>query len=105
MTTEWLDTDVGEMVDIKRIVSYHFELGERSSELSVADIWHITLTVTLTTGKEYDVTDLKELVKFARSLDGENSSFRNSSAGTFVYYVANAKEHDQMTKEATKFNG
>ena len=105
MTREWLDTDVGEVVDIKHIASYHFNLGERSSELSVADVWDITLTVTLITGDEYDITNLKQLVKFTRSLDGDNSSFRNSSAGTLAYYVANAMEHDEMTKEAKKFNG
>ena len=107
MPKEWIEADDGENINSEAIVSYSYELTDKPQELTDADIWGIVLTLVTPDGTTHEVSDLDEIMTFAKSGSSQDSMVnpRHVKPGTFLYYVKNAWEYQEAVKIASNLNG
>ena len=108
MSKEWLTTEDGDTILVDAVIRYSYELSEWTKELTLADVWNISMSLVLSDGSEHLITDVNEMVKFLRyANDGGGGAFssHDGKPGSFEYYVKNLWRHLGMVDKAEQLNG
>ena len=106
MKHEWIRSDEDQMVNVDNVESFGYELEELTEELTLADVWVVSIKVFMSSGAAHVITDLEEVIKFVRSLQSNTGNTAwEAKSGTLAYYVYNANRHENMVKEAQKLSG
>ncbi len=105
MTKDWITTEEDLVVTVEKVESFGYELDTISNELSGADIWNVTLKVTLSSGSEHTISDLDEISKFCRHLQDQTiGATFEQKPGTLGYYVVNAMKYHAMVQAKDKLD-
>jgi hypothetical protein len=99
MRKQWINSDENTQVNSELVTSWSWDHVEISEELSRAGIETLTLYLDTADGKDHIISDLDELVLWARfTLEDHQAPV----PGSFEYYVSNAKRYRDMCEEEVK---